>query len=184
MIIGLTGSYCSGKDTAGEYIVGKYKFTHISLSDIIREEMKAKGVEITRENLIVFGKNLRQENGNGILSKIALSNMKEGADYCITSIRHPDEVSELKKRKDFALIYIDAPKEIRFDRMIKRNREGDPKDFKTFTKLEEAESQKEGSGQQLVKTALLADIKIINASNSLEPLYSKIDNCINNLKRK
>ncbi len=55
MIIGLTGSYCSGKDTVADYIVGKSGFLHFSLSDEIRLIMKEQNIEPTRENLIVLG---------------------------------------------------------------------------------------------------------------------------------
>ena len=55
MIIGLTGSYCSGKDTVADYIVKNNGFTHFSLSDEIRLLMKEQGIEPTRENLIKFG---------------------------------------------------------------------------------------------------------------------------------
>ncbi|MDR2427358.1 MAG: AAA family ATPase [Endomicrobium sp.] len=69
MIIGLTGSYCSGKDTVADYISQKHGYKHFSLSDVIREIMKEAGLEPTRENLITFGTNLREENGNGVLAK-------------------------------------------------------------------------------------------------------------------
>ena len=104
MIIGLTGSYCSGKDTVADYIVKKHGFTHYSLSDIIRECMKEEGIEPTRENLIVFGTNLRKDKGNGVLASKALEKMSKDGDFCITSIRHPDEINELRKRNDFILI--------------------------------------------------------------------------------
>jgi dephospho-CoA kinase len=55
VIIGLTGSYCSGKDTVADYIVGKSGFLHFSLSDEIRLIMKEQNIEPTRENLIVLG---------------------------------------------------------------------------------------------------------------------------------
>ncbi|MDR0822342.1 MAG: AAA family ATPase [Endomicrobium sp.] len=184
MIIGLTGSYASGKDMAADYIVKKFGFKHFSLSDIIRDEMKAQGIEPTRENLIVFGTKLRAENGNGILSKMALKRTESGKDYCITSIRHPDEVLELKKNDGFVLVDIDAQIKIRFDRMKKRNRAGDPQDFDTFVKLEQKESQKEGSGQQLSKTAALADIQISNDSDDVKNLEKQIDDLIKKFKDK
>ena len=44
MIIGLTGSYCSGKDTVANYIVQNYGFIHFSLSDEIRVLMKEQNI--------------------------------------------------------------------------------------------------------------------------------------------
>ncbi|AKL97783.1 AAA family ATPase [Endomicrobium proavitum] len=175
MIIGLTGSYCSGKDTVAEYIVKERGFIHYSLSDVIRDEMKKAGVEPTRENLIVFGTNLRAENGNGVLAAKVLEKTENSKNYCITSIRHPDEVKELQKKKGFVLINIDAPQKTRFERMLQRNRSGDPQTFEKFTELEKKESQTSGSGQQLVKTARLADITFINDSNDIQTLKVSVD---------
>ena len=175
MIIGLTGSYCSGKDTVAEYIVKAYGYGHYSLSDVIRDVMKNEGVEPTRENLIAFGTNLRAKNGNGVLAKKVLSLMEEGQNYCITSIRHSDEVTELKKRKDFVLINVDAPQNARFERMKKRQRTGDPETLEKFLELEKKESQTSGSGQQLVKTAKMADITFINDSDDIETMKAGVD---------
>ncbi|MCL2389998.1 MAG: AAA family ATPase [Endomicrobia bacterium] len=181
MIIGLTGSYCSGKDTVAEYIVEAYGYGHYSLSDVIRDVMKSEGVEPTRENLIIFGTNLRAQNGNGVLAKKVLSLMKEGQNYCITSIRHSDEVTELKKRKDFILINVDAPQSVRFERMKKRQRPGDPETLEKFIELEKKESQTSGSGQQLVKTAEMSDITFINDYNDLEALKAGVDKLLNKI---
>jgi dephospho-CoA kinase len=182
MIIGLTGSYCSGKDTVAEYIVKSRGYVHFSLSDVIREIMKSQGIEPTRENLIVFGTQLREKNGNGILAKKALEKISADGYYCITSIRHSDEVAELKKRKDFRLINVDAPIALRFERMQTRNRPGDPKTLDKFIELEQKESQTQGSGQQLSKTAQMADITFINDSNNIETLQTSIDKLLDNLK--
>jgi dephospho-CoA kinase len=182
MILGITGSYCSGKDAAAQYITQNKGFLHFSLSDILREKMKEQSIETTRENLIVFGTKLRQEDGNGALAKIVLSKIKDDLNYCITSIRHPAEVETLAQRKDFTLVFFDASTEIRFQRMLKRNREGDPTTYDKFIELEQKESQKEGSGQQLTKTAQMANIKIVNNSNDIMDLYKKIDALLKNLK--
>jgi dCMP deaminase len=181
MIIGLTGSYCSGKDTIAEYIVKKHRYRHFSLSDVIREIMKEKNIEITRENLIEFGTKLRKENGNGILAKKVLDKLDLNGRYCITSIRHSDEVKELRTRKDFILINVDAPGSIRFERMQKRNRIGDPQTLEKFIELEKRESQSKGSCQQLKKTADLADITFINDSSDITILEVAIEDLLKNI---
>jgi dephospho-CoA kinase len=182
MIIGLTGSYCSGKDTVADYIVNHNGFTHYSLSDEIRKAMKKEGVEPTRENLIAFGTNLRAQNGNGVLAQMVMKNFEDGKNYCITSIRHPDEVNTLKTHKDFVLVNVDAPREVRFARMLKRARPGDPTTFEKFVELENKESQSSGSGQQLTKTSELADITFINDTQTLESLYSEINSLLKEIE--
>jgi len=183
MIIGLTGSYCSGKDTVAEYLVSRKGFEHRSLSDELRKVLKPRGIEPSRENLIRYGTELREKKGNGILAKMVLKSAKAGRDYCITSIRHPAEVEILKKRKDFVLINVDAPPDIRFSRMRKRNRPGDPETFEKFLEFEKKESQDSGPGQQLAKTAGLASVQFMNDSNSIEELFSKVNQLLATLQK-
>jgi dCMP deaminase len=182
MIIGLTGSSCSGKDTVAEYISSKHGYKHYSLSDIIREMMKETGIESTRENLVLFGTNLRKENGNGILAEKVLEKINSRDKYCITSIRHPDEVKRLREKKDFILIDIDAPRLVRFERMCRRKRFGDPQSLERFIEFEERESQTEGAEQQIRKTAEMADFTFINDSNSVTVLQTGVERLLKNIE--
>ena len=68
MIIGVTGSYASGKDSVAEYLIKK-GFQHFSLSDEIRKELKKRKIKETRQNLIKLGNELRKKHGNEILAK-------------------------------------------------------------------------------------------------------------------
>ena len=106
--IGVTGTFCAGKDTLANYLV-KMGFEHISLSDMIREEARKNNLEITRENLRFLGNKLREEKGNAVLAEIAVTNMKKDKDYVITSIRNPLEVKKLYSSKNFILVNVDAP---------------------------------------------------------------------------
>jgi dephospho-CoA kinase len=145
--------------------------------------MKEAELETTRENLITFGTKLREENGNGVLVKKVLEKATDEGKYCITSIRHSEEVSELRKRKDFVLINIDAPQGVRFERMQKRKKLGDPQTLEKFIELEKKESQTSGSGQQLRKTANMADITFINDSNNMSTLKATLDNLVENFEK-
>ncbi|MDR1942535.1 MAG: AAA family ATPase [Endomicrobium sp.] len=183
MIIGLTGSYCSGKDTIASYICKKHDYEHFSLSEVIREIMRKERIEPTRENLIIFGSKLREENGNEVLVKKVLEKISLGGKYCITSLRHSAEVNALRERKDFVLVNVDAPQHIRFERMQKRKRPGDPVTLERFIELEKEESQMSGHGQQLSKTANSADIMIINDLNDMATLECIIENLLKNIEK-
>jgi dephospho-CoA kinase len=184
VIIGLTGSYCSGKDTVAEYIVKNSGFYHFSLSDEIRILMKEKNIEPTRENLIVFGTRLRQEEGNDVLAKSVISKFEANKNYCITSIRHTQEVIRLKTVKKFVLINVDAPQAIRFSRMQDRKRQGDPTTLERFIELEQKECQSSGSGQQVALCSKMADITFVNDTDNIKQLHNQIDNLLKNLQVK
>jgi dephospho-CoA kinase len=183
VIIGVTGPFCSGKDTFAEYLVMSCGYKHFSLSNVMKEMLIHNNSVVKkykREDLISFGFKIRSENGNGILVKNILKKIDFDKKYCLTSIRHADEVIELKKIKNFVLINVDAPKYVRFLRMKKRNRFGDPDTFDKFLKLESKEFQTTGSYQQLGLTASMSDFTMINNFDNISDFYFAIYNFLSN----
>jgi dephospho-CoA kinase len=183
VIIGLTSFIGAGKTTVGDYLVKK-GFVFYSLSDVIREEIRSRGLEITRDRLTEVGNELRKKFGSSVLADRIIEKISKepSENYVIDSIRNPAEIEALKKRKDFKLLFVDAPIETRFKRIVERQREKDPQTFDDFKKTEEREMQsKDSSSQQLLKCKQMADIVIVNDS-SVKALYKKIDNIIGGTK--
>jgi dephospho-CoA kinase len=57
-------------------------------------------------------------------------------NYIFDSLRNLGEAEFLRKeRKNFILIGVDADRKIRFDRMLKRAKESDPKTWDDFIKV-------------------------------------------------
>jgi len=175
MIIGLTGSYAAGKDTLGEYLVSK-GFAHHSLSDLIRVELKSRGLQETRESLIKVGTEVRQKYGSGEWARRAIEaiNGNHERNSVVTSIRNPEEVVELKKHGEFHLWFVDAPDQLRYERMQARRRPGDPETFEDFLAKEKIENSADPAAQQLQKVAEMADVEIIN-DKDFESLYRTVD---------
>lgn len=173
MIIGLTGANASGKGEAAGYLKSK-GFEYYSLSDILREEAKARGIELSRENLIRLGNELRAKNRPSILADLAIKKIKAKGNYVIDSIRNPFEVKALRELSGFKLIGIDAPVEIRFKRAVARKRPGDPETLEEFVEKERRENMAETANQQLDNCLKLADTVIINDS-TIESLRKKLD---------
>lgn len=185
MLIGITGFYCSGKDTAADFLVAKKGFVHYSLSDVLRDELKARGKEITRANLLETGVDLRAKRGFGVLAELAVEKCRAtpgAADFVITSIRHPDEIRRLAAESDFFLLNLDAPPEIRFERLKKRGREQDPRTFEEFRAFEKKESAVNGPGQQLGKCAAMADFNMDNSLNDYKTLHAKLGEFVEHLR--
>jgi dCMP deaminase len=175
MIIGVTGFYAAGKDTVADYLKTQ-GFIHISLSDFIRQEILKRKQKITRERLIETGNELRQKFGNGALAHKAVLAFEQFKNHVVTSIRHPEEVNTLRQRKDFILIFVDAPIEVRFNRYRSRSK-ADDKDSMTldaFRQNEEREMHSDGSGQQLQRCKDMADI-ILRNDKDLTSLNAKLD---------
>lgn len=183
MIIGLTSFLGAGKTSVCDYLVKK-GFIFYSLSDAIRDEVKSRGLEITREILQDVGNELRRKHGNSVLADKILEKIEQEPDknYIIDSIRNPAEIEALRKRKDFSLVFVDAPIEVRFKRIKARKREKDPATLEEFKKAEERELESQDSAnQQLLKCREMSDFVIHNDS-TLEALYKKVDELLEGLK--
>ena len=178
MIIGLTGENCSGKGTIADYLKKK-GFGYYSLSDVIREELQKDGKEITRDALIKKGNELREKDAAELAKIISKKlNQEKNRNYIIDSIRNPFEAKELMKLPGFTLVYVTAPAQIRFERMVARGREADPKEFKEFLALEDAERlNMDERKQNIEKTAALAK-KIIVNDGDFSKLYDDIDHLL------
>jgi dCMP deaminase len=177
MIIGLTGKNGSGKTVVCDYLRSR-GFEFHSLSDAIRNEIRSRGEEISRDKLIVVGTDLREKLGPGILAERVLAGLDTGHNYVIDSIRNPSEVETLKRRPDFTLLVLDADERVRFERTLQRGREQTAQTFEQFMaeEVRELESGNPAS-QQLIATQKMADISISN-NGTIEELHRRLDEVI------
>src|SRR5499427_2317554 len=173
MLIGLTGRNAAGKGEVARYLQKK-SFYYYSLSDVIRDEIRARKLEPTRERLIIVGNELRQRHGAAVLAERILAKIEDDKHYVIDSIRNPSEVDAFRAAKHFKLIRIEAPPELRFQRILKRHRESDPRTFEEFVALENREAEGDDTSQNLVKVELMADYALTN-DDTLEKLYPQVD---------
>ena len=172
MIVGLTGKNGSGKGEVAEFLKQR-GFAYYSLSDVIREELKRKRLTVSRENLIKVGNQLRATYGPSVLADRILDKLDPDKNYVVDSFRSPFEVEAFRRRGSFVLIHVRADARLRFERVVARGRERDPRSFEEFLKIEEAEEKGADTNQQLSKTGLLANLEIEN-NGALEELQEKI----------
>lgn len=176
MIIGIVGSIASGKDTVADYLREK-GFKTISLSDILRSVMREAGVEATIPNMTEFGNNLRNTQGYAFLAEKASEQIEEDEDVLITSIRQLGEIEFLKKRPDFTLVKLDAPIEMRLERLLKRNRAGDVQNLGELKEIEAKQADGKNGGMNMNKCYEMADYELIN-DGSFDELFKKVDDLI------
>ena len=174
MIIGLTGKNGAGKTAVCDYLRAR-GFEYASLSDAIREEIRRRGEDITREKLIETGTAMREKGGAGILAERVLDGFEKEHNYVVDSIRNPAEVEALRRRPDFTLFAIDASAKTRFERSFNRARENAAATFEKFMAEEERELKSENpAAQQLVATIAMAD-SVIENDGTIEALNGKLD---------
>ncbi len=183
MLIGLTGKNASGKGEVAR-VLQEGGFLYLSLSDMLREELSLRGLEPTRENLIVVGREMRELYGGGVLADRALRKIEVDKNYVIDSIRNPREVEVLCRSPEFHLVHVTGLPEVRFQRIKSRARLGDPQTLEDFIALEHREaSSVDPNAQQMDATAALSQIELEN-NGTLDELRGAVKNLVRTLAKK
>ncbi len=174
MILGISGLYGAGKGEAVQYLKARSFYPH-SLSDVIREELSRRGLEPTRERMIEVGNEIRASEGLGGIADRLADSLVADRNYVIDSIRHPAEVDALRAATEhFRLLWIDADEKTRLQRIIARERAGDPTSLEALRNLEGRELGSENpAAQQLLAVRELADDHVEN-NGSLEELLRNV----------
>ena len=171
VLIGLTGTNGAGKGEVAAYLKG-FGYAYLSLSDILREELAARGLEASRDNLIRTGNELRAAHGPDVLARRTMEKVR--GPSTIDSIRNPREVKFLRKQKGFMLVAVDAPIEVRYARTRARGRDESAATFDEFKRKEELEMNGNETGQQIALCMAMADRTIFN-DGTIEELHRKVE---------
>lgn len=120
-IIGIAGTFASGKDTLAEYLAKDFGFTHVSTGDMVRKVAMDKYGSIERPVLAKTASELRYSQGAGALILEALA---EPRPLVITGIRTLGEAKAVKNTGG-QLVFVDAPVEVRYERVKSRARDNE-----------------------------------------------------------
>ena len=184
MIIGVTGSIASGKSILTSFLKER-GFIYLTLSKFLKDIAAQRNIPIERKNLQDLGNKLREEEGNEVLAKYVVEEIKNNnyVNVVIESIRNPFEIRYLKNNlSGFYLISFEALKEIRFNRVLERKNPIDPKTWEDFVKIDDRDQGigESESGQGVKQCIDLSDYHIIN-DDSLENTIDKINKIYNEL---
>lgn len=180
--IGVVGQIACGKGELVGYLQKKFGFTVFSLSSIVHDEVdKRKIANFTRKTLQDVGDELRKKYGRDVLAKraIAFLNKKNVSRAVIEGIRNTAEVEVLKKLPQFTLIGVKAKRELRFSRLLKRNKEWDPitwEDFLVVDRRDLGVGQKR-EGQQVGKCLHYCDYVLTN-NKDVKDFQRKVEKLI------
>lgn len=172
LVIGLVGPKAAGKETIAEYIAKRYIGRVHSHSEILDEILAILRIPNSRENEIKLVE-LRRTFGENTLIRGLNKKIKseKGNLVCVTGIRFENEMNNIRSYPDNKIIYVDAPADIRFERIQKRGEKPDDSQM-SYQKFIEIESQEtEVHTKELGKKA---DFRIGN-TGSTEQLYREID---------
>jgi dephospho-CoA kinase len=173
-LIGLTGPNGAGKGEAAEFLKAQ-GYESFSLSDVIRDKLREEGKAASRDNMIAKGNALRKQFGPDVLARRIMDKVRGKA--VIDSIRNVSEVEYLRGQNGFILIAVDAPSEIRFERVRARGRDESVQTLDQFVQKEAEEKGEDAGAQQLDKVMAMADIVLVN-DGSLEDLRRKLEDLL------
>jgi len=176
VIIGITGTIGAGKGTIVEYLVTKKDFMHFSAREFLVEEIKKRGLEINRDNMVLVANNLREKNSPSFVADELFKRALESGQNCvIESLRTPGEIESLKQKGNFSLLAVDADPKIRYERIIGRSSVTDNISFEKFLADEAKEMDStDPNKQNLRKCIEMADFKIDN-NGTMEDLIYKLE---------
>jgi len=185
-VVGLTGTIGSGKEVVKGTLARNFSSWGVSLSSIIKGELEKKRKDFNRKTLQDMGNELRKKYGNFVLAKVATDYLQKDKQMIIVDgIRNPGEAEYLKKTfgKKFILVGVDAPKEIRWERVKARARKDDPKTWEEFVALDERDQGvgEDLYGQQVRRCIEMADVIMQNDGN-MDQFNEKINSLVASLK--
>lgn len=126
-IIGITGTFGSGKSTAAAFLES-LGYEKLTLSSFLELEAEKRGhKKITRKLLQDIGNEWRKIYGRGVLAKVAIESIKDSTSrkFVIDGIRNTGEIEVFKKESDFTLIGVISDRDVRFERLKKLKRRED-----------------------------------------------------------
>jgi dephospho-CoA kinase len=142
-IIAFAGMPFSGKSEAVK-IARDIKIPVIRMGEIVWEETKKRGLELTDKNVGTVANTMRKEFGMNIwamrtLEKIKL--IKNQKMMVIDGVRNIEEIETFKKElgKDFLLIVVQVSDEKRYERAMTRGREDDSQNINLIKERDKRE---------------------------------------------
>lgn len=184
-LIGIGGTNGSGKDTLGEILSADYGWTFVSVSQILRDELKKRGLPQDRYHTHQLSARWRRENGMGVLIDKAVEKYKATEvnhnGLAVSSLRNPGEADEIH-RLGGKVIWLDADIKLRYKRATSRShgRAEDNQSFEEFVADEQLQMDHSGDNATLNMTGVKAkaDIFIKNNTDDIEKFKRSVDKAL------
>ena len=164
----------------------------VSVTDILREELKTRGLPPAREQMRNLSAEWRRQYGLGVLidkAKEAYDSTQGYKGLALASLRNPGEVDSVH-RYGGLVVWVDADAKVRYDRLqlnshLRGAERGvdDNKSYAEFLEDEAAEMDHPVGGDNatlsLSGVKAKSDIFLVNDGHSLEALAKDLDKQLN-----
>lgn len=184
-IIGLSGTNGAGKDTVGGLLAEKCGYLFISVTELLREEVRSRGLPVERQHLRAVSTEWRQQFGLAVLVDRAVdmfgtANKGVYTGVVIASLRNPYEADRVHELGGM-VVWVDADPHVRYERVranaAVRARGGeDDKTYEQFLAEEAAEMHGSGNAAGLDMSAVKerADVVILNDASDVSALEREL----------
>ncbi len=167
--IGLTGMPGSGKSTVSKIISRKLNCLVVSMGDIAREITREKYETVDARKVLEVAARLRREKGRNYFAKLSFSKIKDYEGITVVDgLRNIEELDYFKKKIDeFYVVNIHASPKVRFERLYKRKRAGDPLTMKELRERDLKELNLGIGGAIALSDTVIVNNSSINRLNKL-----------------
>ena len=144
-VLAFVGAPASGKTEAAS-VAKALGIPIITMGDVVRAELRRRGLPLSDENAGRIASELRAQEGMDAIAKRCIPEVRaiagKKAVIVIDGIRGISEVETFKKEfgTDFTLVRVDAPLNLRYERIKTRGRGDDSLSIEEFKAREEREN--------------------------------------------
>lgn len=188
--IGVAGTNGAGKDSFGGLLAARHNYLFISVTDMLREELKRRGLPPERVYMRELSAEWRREYGLGVLVDMAVKKFNAVADQysgvVMASLRNPFEADAIHKLGG-TMVWVDADPKLRYER-IQANAGArgtvravdDRKTFEQFLAEEQAEMHQSGDEATLNMSAVKdrCDLTVTNDGDDIQAFGETIDRAL------
>lgn len=173
LIVGIAGQIASGKDTVSKYIADEYGAIRYGSSSIFRATLRNLFLPETRDNLQKMSLALRQTFGDDLVARVLHEDIKRtaGEFIVVDGVRRLSDILLLKQEPNFYLLYVDAPLELRYERIVKRAQNADDQ---TKT-IEEFRQDHEREAEISIKALQSQANGVVENDGDLTKLFEQVD---------
>lgn len=192
IIIGLSGTNGSGKDTVAKMLVERHNFLFVGATEMFLDELKKRGWPNDREHKAKLASEWRREFGTGVIVDKAYAQLKAAGDkyvgLIVGSLRNPGEADKVHELGG-TMVWVDANPKVRYDRIQAHLAERaathveDNKTFDQFVAEEQREMTSSGDAATPNMSAVKdrADIVLTNDGNDISAFKDKAEQTLANI---
>ena len=173
LVMGIAGRIGSGKTSAAKYLSSRHGFQYLRYSQVLSEWL-AKDPE-AKAHLQEVGWKVMAGGTQAELNRRLIAQITPDTDSAVDGLRHPLDYESLKDSfaSAFYLLYIESPREERWNRLRGRGR------FASIDSFEHADSH---PVEQQIESLRVNAALVLRNDGSLQDLYVALDGAVRDFR--